>query len=231
MGKKYKIRHFGKPMLVHRIQKKTTKEQNGSLIVFLQCCILFLRANSIKNNVVSTVWKLVSAWGERSQLIAHPYSTGKIRSSESKRTGFLSPIIRHKSHLMVKKKKNTLTILQIKVENKINRHWQTEQWFTPAAQHSNIQIQFPDHLPQSDKHTKLQIAILANNDHSTSEQRVAPPVFKGYYTGYVLESHAVHLFISLIRFNTEILEWQTAVNFSKCTTDVAQLLTGSANDH
>lgn len=154
-----------------------------------------------------------------------------------------------------KKKKNTLTILQIKVENKINRHWQTEQWFTPAAQHSNIQIQFPDHLPQSDKHTKLQIAILANNDHSTSEQRVAPPVFKGYYTGYVLESHAVHLFISLIRFNTdwlnpkttkrrsvyygnillarfaEILEWQTAVNFSKCTTDVAQLLTGSANDH
>lgn len=102
-----------------------------------------------------------------------------------------------------KKKKNTLTILQIKVENKINRHWQTEQWFTPAAQHSNIQIQFPDHLPQSDKHTKLQIAILANNDHSTSEQRVAPPVFKGYYTGYVLESHAVHLFISLIRFNTD----------------------------
>lgn len=133
----------------------------------VKCCyMLFLRANSTREDFSRKFWCKVST-----------HSSPKARSQVQNRSqrdffSFFSQTFAYSLTNPNRQPRNPKkSAHQVKEYTK-----QTEQRFALADQHTRLQ--FPDHLPQNDKHIPVQIAVLAKDGHSISLQYVNPHIPK-----------------------------------------------------
>lgn len=154
--------HF-KQFMKYRRRLRTTVYLCSSVVKC--CCVLFLRANSTREDCTKKFRSKVSAHSS-------PKTRSQVQNLTQQGFFFFSQTFTCSLTNPNRQPRNPKkSAHQVKEYTK-----QTEQRFALADQHT--QLQFPDHLPQNDKHTPVQIAVLAKDGHSISLQYVNPHILK-----------------------------------------------------